>query len=201
MPVFNSFSATFQVGHSLGGLLAAEYALKHPSRIDGLVLASPAGLTPPPRPGRTGGDGSGGGDGGGGGGGGSSVGAAGAMPSAPVAGAPGTSHAPDDAPWQYRLLDAAWSANITPGQLFRAWSYLGGGGVDGVESIIRRRFGNRWPAQETNLIASYLYHITAQPGSGEFAMNSLMVRRGGRRVGACVCVVGGGGGGARGGGV
>jgi cardiolipin-specific phospholipase len=32
------------IGHSLGGLLAAEYAIQHPDRLDGLVLASPASV-------------------------------------------------------------------------------------------------------------------------------------------------------------
>jgi len=32
-------------GHSLGGYLAAKYALKYPKKIDSLVLISPAGLS------------------------------------------------------------------------------------------------------------------------------------------------------------
>ncbi len=133
------------VGHSLGGYLSARYAMAHPARIDGLVLASPAGLTVPPTETDT---------------------------KNPKKRLPESSSA---VPWQLRLLDTAWSANITPGQLFRAWSYMRRGGPQAVEAILRRRFGDRWPAHENALIAHYLYHITAQPGSGEFAMNSLLV--------------------------
>jgi pimeloyl-ACP methyl ester carboxylesterase len=35
------------VGHSLGGLLAAGYAMKHPSQVQSLFLISPAGVDPP----------------------------------------------------------------------------------------------------------------------------------------------------------
>ena len=131
------------VGHSLGGYLSARYAMAHPSRIEGLVLASPAGLT--------------------------------TAPTETAAKNPTERTPPSAVPWQLRILDTAWSANVTPGQIFRAWSYLRRGGPPVVEGILRRRFGDRWPAHETALIANYLYHITAQPGSGEFAMNSLLV--------------------------
>lgn len=36
-------------GHSLGGYVAGAYALKHPHRLHGLVLASPAGVPEPDR--------------------------------------------------------------------------------------------------------------------------------------------------------
>lgn len=48
-------------------------------------------------------------------------------------------------------------------------------GQTDVERIVRRRFNNRWQAAETKLVSDYLYHLTVQPGSGEFAMNSLLV--------------------------
>ena len=47
-------------------------------------------------------------------------------------------------------------------------------GVAAVENVVKRRFNDRWNPEETRLIAEYLWHITAQPGSGEFAMNSIL---------------------------
>jgi len=129
-------------GHSLGGYLAARYAMKHPERIDGLVLASPAGLVVPPT-------------------------------EDPQASAGGGTEAP--VPLWARLIQTAWGGNVTPGQLFRAWSYIGQGGPAAVLGILRRRFGDRWDEKETGLLADYLYHLTAQEGSGEYVMNPLMV--------------------------
>jgi cardiolipin-specific phospholipase len=37
-------------GHSMGGLLSAQYALKYPAAIDGLILISPVGLNKQPAP-------------------------------------------------------------------------------------------------------------------------------------------------------
>ena len=36
-------------GHSLGGYLAAKYAVKYPDRVKSLVLISPAGIAPLPK--------------------------------------------------------------------------------------------------------------------------------------------------------
>ena len=143
------------VGHSLGGFLAGRYALSCPDTVDGLVLASPAGLAPPPP--RTG-----------------------HHHACLLEPEPTPPPPPGPLPPSLRLLEAAWSANVTPGQLFRAWSCLpsglagSGGGPRAVEVILRRRFGDRWPPAEVALVARYLYHLTVQPGSGEFAMNSLL---------------------------
>eukprot|EP00301_Raphidiophrys_heterophryoidea_P005892 c12424_g2_i1.p1 GENE.c12424_g2_i1~~c12424_g2_i1.p1 ORF type:complete len:425 (-),score=89.45 c12424_g2_i1:9-1283(-) len=130
------------IGHSLGGYLAARYALAHPHRLSSLVLASPAGLVELP-------------------------------PHQDQVQSP-------DLPFGLRLIDLAWSANVTPQQIVRA---LGPKGEQFVNRVVRGRFGNRWNDHETNLIASYLYHITVASGSGEFAMNSLLqpvVSRSGR---------------------
>jgi cardiolipin-specific phospholipase len=104
------------VGHSLGGYLAARYAMRHPHRVNGLVLASPAGLVAPRQFDRA----------------------------TALSDEDRESNAPttDEVPLRYRLLDAAWSANVTPGQLFRAWSYLRFREAShDVVNIIRRRFG------------------------------------------------------------
>lgn len=37
------------LGHSLGGYLAAQYSLRHPHRVQHLVLASPAGVAEKPK--------------------------------------------------------------------------------------------------------------------------------------------------------
>lgn len=75
-------------------------------------------------------------------------------------------------PRAMRLVDVAWSQNITPGQLIRAF---GRRGPRVVHDVVRRRFGSsRWDDEDARLISSYLYHITAAPGSGEYAMNSLL---------------------------
>lgn len=73
----------------------------------------------------------------------------------------------------FRLLDAMWSSNFTPQQVVRA---LGPKGPDTVRSIVKRRFGSdRWDENDTTLISNYLYHISAAPASGEYAMNSILI--------------------------
>ena len=45
-----------------------------------------------------------------------------------------------------------------------------------VDRIVRRRFRSLgWSEEQIQVIADYLYHITAAPGSGEYSMNSLLV--------------------------
>lgn len=63
-----------------------------------------------------------------------------------------------------------------------------------VRSAVTRRFNNRWEGKELDLLSDYLYHITAAPACGEFAMNSILMpvfakesaAREGRRVGTGV---------------
>lgn len=77
-------------------------------------------------------------------------------------------------PWMFRALDTAWSANVTPFQLIRLRGMLMQDGQAVVTNLLRRRFNNRFDQETTDLIAEYLWHTTALPGSGEYAMNSLL---------------------------
>ena len=120
-------------GHSLGGYLSANFAMKYGDKLSRLILLSPAGL--PPLPSRTIG--------------------------------------PKDLPMAMRLIDSAWSSNVTPGQIVRA---MGHRGPTMVHRIVRGRFRSLgWNDEQTRVISDYLYHITAAPGSGEFSMNSILV--------------------------
>jgi cardiolipin-specific phospholipase len=71
-----------------------------------------------------------------------------------------------------RLIDVMWSSNFTPQQIVRL---LGPKGPNTVRDVVKRRFGSdRWNESDSALIADYLYHITAAPASGEYAMNSIL---------------------------
>eukprot|EP00602_Paraphysomonas_sp_CaronLab_P010321 CAMPEP_0185021664 /NCGR_PEP_ID=MMETSP1103-20130426/4367_1 /TAXON_ID=36769 /ORGANISM="Paraphysomonas bandaiensis, Strain Caron Lab Isolate" /LENGTH=380 /DNA_ID=CAMNT_0027553335 /DNA_START=256 /DNA_END=1398 /DNA_ORIENTATION=+ len=86
---------------------------------------------------------------------------------------PAHTHVPSsELPSTIRLIDCLWSSNFTPQQIVRT---LGPKGPATVLSAVRRRFGSdRWNAEDTTLISDYLYHISAAPASGEYAMNSLL---------------------------
>lgn len=75
-------------------------------------------------------------------------------------------------PLPYRFIDAAWANNVTPQQLIRL---LGPRGPRVVSSIMQRRFQNRWEPALLEAVSSYVHHISAQKGSGEYAMNSLLL--------------------------
>ncbi|KAF4654875.1 Alpha/beta hydrolase domain-containing protein 4 [Perkinsus chesapeaki] len=82
---------------------------------------------------------------------------------------------PSDLPKMLRLVDAVWNWNLTPQRILRL---SGGWGRDRVKVVVERRFeasrSGRWGDLEKGLIAEYLYQISAAPGSGEYAMNSLL---------------------------
>ena len=131
------------VGHSLGGYLAAKYAMRLSQmqneagstapNLSKLILASPVGFQPGPAPHQR-------------------------IPSSSL-------------PPAFRLVDALWSANLTPQALVRAM-----GNVRGKTSI-KRALQGRIPHlnQSTlDLLSEYLYHVTVAPASGEYAMNSLL---------------------------
>lgn len=120
------------VGHSLGGYLAARYALGRPERVDKLVLASPVGLSPRPTD---------------------------ALPRGEL-------------PAGIRLIDALWSANVTPQALVRLAGSVRGRSL--VSRALRGRIPHLDGGQAGDLLEEYLYQITAARPSGEFAMNSLL---------------------------
>lgn len=74
-------------------------------------------------------------------------------------------------PTSIRLIDTLWHSNFTPQQIVRAM-----GATRGRRNV-RRALRGRIPSlgsQEVDIVADYLYHITAAHPSGEFAMNSLL---------------------------
>eukprot|EP01127_Copromyxa_protea_P012916 TRINITY_DN3406_c0_g1_i7.p1 TRINITY_DN3406_c0_g1~~TRINITY_DN3406_c0_g1_i7.p1 ORF type:complete len:357 (-),score=23.64 TRINITY_DN3406_c0_g1_i7:32-1102(-) len=75
---------------------------------------------------------------------------------------------------QYKLIDSLWKANFTPQSILR---FMGPRGKRIAQNIVRGRFQNRWNDEETNLISEYLYHITCETPSGEYALNALLEPR------------------------
>jgi cardiolipin-specific phospholipase len=79
-------------------------------------------------------------------------------------------------PTAIRLVDALWSANITPQQLVRIMGATRG------RNAVRRALAGRIPHlvgsnsddDTLEILANYLFHITAAHPSGEFAINSLL---------------------------
>ncbi|KAL7541345.1 hypothetical protein ACHAXR_010830 [Thalassiosira sp. AJA248-18] len=149
--IFDSGEPLWLVGHSLGGYLAAKYAMRihqQPTskipNLTKLILASPVGFQPPPSPHER------------------------------------ITHS--NLPPAIRLVDALWSANVTPQALVRLVGSSRG------KSAVKRALHGRIPHlsqqsavnsndefhSELDLLAEYLYHITVAPASGEYAMNSLM---------------------------
>ncbi|KAL5033104.1 hypothetical protein BDV3_000120 [Batrachochytrium dendrobatidis] len=70
----------------------------------------------------------------------------------------------------FTLARNMWQMNITPMSIIRTF---GPWGPSLVKTYTSRRFENMDSA-EVSLIESYIYHISAQPGSGEFALARLL---------------------------
>ena len=132
------------VGHSLGGYLSAKYALKHPDRVDKLVLVSPVGVPDVPKD---------------------------------------RKDAPEwvkRSPYFTSAIRALWSLNVTPQSVVR---FAGPWGQDMIRRAIRRRFNRishenqprRLDDEDCDCLSDYLYHITVDRPSGEFALNALLM--------------------------
>jgi len=121
-------------GHSLGGYLATEYALKYPNKIESLVLISPAGISNRPSE---------------------------------------DSLVPDHViNWRVRMIQKLWKLTLTPQTIIR---FLGKNwGQDLVRRAVYGRFTRKWSPLELELLSQYLYHISAAPGNGEFALNAIL---------------------------
>jgi abhydrolase domain-containing protein 5 len=121
-------------GHSLGGFLAAKYAIKYPKHVSALALISPVGVPEmPPQEHRI---------------------------------------KDEELHWRIRFFKNLWSWNFTPQAIVRV---AGSRGPDLINNAIVRRFSpNRWNNTELKLISDYLYHITAAPGNGEYALSALL---------------------------
>ena len=73
--------------------------------------------------------------------------------------------------WRVRTLAALWRMNVTPQAVVRL---LGARGPEMMTDVINRRFSQRWSGRELELISDYIYHISAAPGSGEYALSALL---------------------------
>ena len=152
------------VGHSLGGYLCACYAMRHPRRVAGLFLVSPAGIAVPqplaPAAGGGGGDAH-----------------LRTMRGGMVRNDP-ASPTPRRIPrFLWGIVSYLWEHDWVPGRVIRN---LGPFGRRFARSGIRRR-ASRWvlarPLSEPllDLVGDYLWHANgACPGSGEFALRCLL---------------------------
>ncbi|KAL2916912.1 hypothetical protein HK105_203691 [Polyrhizophydium stewartii] len=119
------------VGHSMGGYLSTAYALKHPDRVEKLLLVSPVGV-----------------------------------PKAPSKEVLARRYRS----FGYRLAGSVWEMNITPMSIVRS---MGPWGPNMVKLYTSRRFAHM-DQSEVASIDNYIYHISAQRGSGEFALAHLL---------------------------
>ncbi|KAF9584969.1 hypothetical protein BGW38_004452 [Lunasporangiospora selenospora] len=148
------------VGHSLGGYLSAVYALKHPDRVEKLILVSPVGipenpeaqnapLPPPPQ---------------------ASDDAEISSRVAPEAAAPRSTTPPPPGSLFRRMAMGAWERNITPQSIMR---WTGPFGPSLVAAYTSRRFAFLEEAELRDL-NNYIYHISSKSGSGEYAMSTIL---------------------------
>lgn len=81
---------------------------------------------------------------------------------------------PVTAPRMLRLLDALWRFNFTPQHIIRFAGAKRGRRL--ALRLARRVFGNTIDMHDesVNALVDYLYHITAAPASGEYALSALL---------------------------
>lgn len=134
--------------------MSATYTLRHPQRVAGLVLVSPAGVPstgrpelgnykPPPE-----------------------VAAAGSAPRAP----------PRIPRWVIPLVQLGWNSGVTPGVLLRGLGPLGPwfSRRAAVSRVSRMTLEAPLSPAQLALIGTYFYHSNASDGSGEFALRHLL---------------------------
>ena len=135
------------IGHSLGGYLVSFYALKYPQYISKLYLASPVGVP--------------------------------SQLSAPIRESfkgtfPIKSAESSSVSVTGRKLPSwiahLWNRDMTPMSLIRS---VGPYGPSLVQRYTKSRF-SYLPDAELQLLTNYLYHISADNGSGEFALSRLL---------------------------
>eukprot|EP01034_Spumella_vulgaris_P021893 gene21893-27970_t len=73
--------------------------------------------------------------------------------------------------WKLRIIDNLWKMNFTPQNIVRL---MGPKGPGMVTNTVNRRFASRWQGEDLAVISDYLYHISAAPGNGEYALNALL---------------------------
>jgi len=138
------------IGHSMGGYLTACYTMRHPHRVQHLVLVSPGGVPQPPAE--------------------IPMTASGGVvrnnPSSPT---------PRPIPrWLWNAVAWAWNSDISPGALLR---FFGPFGPFIARGGTRGRISRFVLARPMDTIAAdlgeYFYHNIASTGSGEYALRHI----------------------------